>query len=236
MEDKAVLMFKNIKKRNLILFVLIFLFCLSNTVFAGSGWLIYHKPAFKGKVIDAETKESIEGAVVVAVYSKQAIRIAPESVSIIVDVKETLTDKEGNFYIPSYTTIIDPLSWEDLVTFIIFKPCYGNFPDYQRVPSGIKRKDHEIFFSIDNFKKEGELELWVKERKRTELYKFKLTFGIVELPKLKTKEERLKAMPSPVEDSEHKSTWYWKKQKQFIRLLNEENRNLGLTGEYKIED
>ncbi len=28
-------------------------------------WMIYHKPAFKGKVIDAEAKESIEGAVLV---------------------------------------------------------------------------------------------------------------------------------------------------------------------------
>ncbi|MBI3583826.1 MAG: hypothetical protein HY096_07745, partial [Nitrospinae bacterium] len=29
-------------------------------------WMVYHKPAFKGKVIDAETKKPIEGAVVVA--------------------------------------------------------------------------------------------------------------------------------------------------------------------------
>ena len=33
-------------------------------------WPIYHKPEFKGKVIDAETKEPIEGAVVVVVYNK----------------------------------------------------------------------------------------------------------------------------------------------------------------------
>jgi len=33
-----------------------------------AGWLIYHKPEFKGKVIDAKTKEPLEGAVVVVAY------------------------------------------------------------------------------------------------------------------------------------------------------------------------
>ena len=33
-----------------------------------AGWLIYHKPAFRGRIIDAETKKPIEGAVVVAKY------------------------------------------------------------------------------------------------------------------------------------------------------------------------
>lgn len=164
-------------------------------------WMVYHKPAFKGKVIDAETKEPIEGAVVVVTYSKKAIRIGPESVSIIIDVKETLTDKDGVFYIPSYTTIIDPLAWSKEATFIIFKPSYGSFPDYQTIPSGIKPKDEEIFFSRETGK-EGELEMWVDGNKQPELKRFKVTFGIVELPKLKTREERrgkgLTNLPSEV--------------------------------------
>jgi hypothetical protein len=31
-------------------------------------WLIYSKPEFRGRIIDAETKEPIEGVVVVVVY------------------------------------------------------------------------------------------------------------------------------------------------------------------------
>ena len=53
----------------------------------------YHKPAFQGKVIDAETKEPIDGAVVVVIYKKYPIISGPggggES---IMDIKETLTN------------------------------------------------------------------------------------------------------------------------------------------------
>jgi hypothetical protein len=38
-----------------------------------ASWLICHKPEFKGKVIDAEAKQPIEGAVVVAKYFKHPI-------------------------------------------------------------------------------------------------------------------------------------------------------------------
>ena len=93
------------------------------------GWLIYHKPAYMGKVIDSETKQPIEGAVVVAVYHKESMGIV-ESYSFVVKVKETLTDKKGSFYFPPYTTIISPLSWEDRVTFIIYKPGYSSFPKH----------------------------------------------------------------------------------------------------------
>ncbi len=158
-----------------------------------AGWLIYGKPEFKGKVIDAETKEPIEGAVIVAVYSKKAIRIAPESVSITIDVKETLTNKEGNFLIPSYTTIIDPLSWSKPVTFIIFKPGYGSFPDWRvRPPKGMSLETpFEKFFSgeVGEVKDISVTEPWKTNAKT---WKEKVAFGVVELPKLKTREERLR--------------------------------------------
>ncbi|MEK6683280.1 MAG: carboxypeptidase-like regulatory domain-containing protein [Nitrospirota bacterium] len=97
-----------------------------------AGWLIYHKPAFHGRVIDAETKEPIEGAVVVASYLKTTLGPA-HSGSSVFNVRETLTDKAGEFHIPSYTTIIQPFSWSewsDKVTFIIYKPGYGSYPTY----------------------------------------------------------------------------------------------------------
>jgi hypothetical protein len=50
-----------------------------------ASWLIYHKSEFKGKVTDAETKQPIEGAVVVAKYFKHPIITGPAggSASII---------------------------------------------------------------------------------------------------------------------------------------------------------
>ena len=186
------------------------------------GWLIYSKPEFKGKVIDAETKEPIEGAVVVAVYSKQAIRIAPESVGITINVKETLTDKNGNFHIPSYTTIIDPFSWSKEVTLIIFKPSYGSFPHGRVYPPKGMETRYEEFFSGEI----GEVkEVWITEpwKVGADHKKEKVTFGIVELPQLKTREERLKAKNSADIFGADFST---KELPLLYKAISEENKNL----------
>lgn len=214
-------------KRFLIFISLITLIAFQSSTAYAFVWMIYHKPEFKGKVMDAETKEPIEGAVVVAVYNKSTIGLGAGTISSVIEVKESLTDNEGMFQIPTYTTIIQPFSWEISATFIIFKSGYGSFPNYRTSPSiKLSNPALEQFFSGE-VGKEGVVR-WHGELD-------KVTFGIVELPKLKTREERLKSRPSPVEDSEHKTIWYWKKQKQFIRLLNEELSASGLK-EYKIEE
>lgn len=181
MEDKILLMRISQKK------TLIFMVSLSILVFvsvpAFAGWLIYHKPAFKGKVIDAETKEPIEGAVVVVTYTKETMGI-PHKYSSIIDVRETLTDKNGEFYIPSYTTLIQPLSFEEWTRFIILKPGYGSFPYYRVSPSmELSLMGIEEFFTGD-VGKEGEI-----VEKDAPWEKHKVTLGIVKLPKLKTREE-----------------------------------------------
>jgi hypothetical protein len=63
---------------------------------------------FKGRVIDAETKEPIEGAVVVAQYHKNVFYIF-DSDSFIFDVREALTDGKGEFHIPPKINLIQPL-------------------------------------------------------------------------------------------------------------------------------
>jgi hypothetical protein len=196
-----------------------------------SAWLIYHKPAFKGKVIAAETKEPLEGAVVVAIYEKRAIRLAPHSVGIIMHAQETLTTKDGTFVIPSYTTITDPFSFDFEVNFIIYKPGYGRFPAYKESPSGIsfppgiKPYDHEAFFSKE-IGSEGELELdWGTLTMEVRTGRYRVPFGIVELPRLKTREERLRAKPgSP-------AGFRSKELPLLYRALNEERRSLGLPGD-----
>lgn len=68
-------------KKYLVFVLLALTFILNTNSYAS--WLIYHKPEFKGMVIDAETKEPIEGAVVVAVYYKVTYMAIIESNSVV---------------------------------------------------------------------------------------------------------------------------------------------------------
>lgn len=182
-----------------------------------AGWLIYHKPEFKGKVIDAETKAPIEGAVVVVVYKKENFAFPSGGVTKVINVKETLTDKNGEFDFQSYTTLIQPLSGESHADFIIYKPGYGSYPNLQLTPKGIDAPSEEIFFS-SGIGGTGELEGLV-DRKNAMI---KVTFGIVELPKLKTREERLNAIRFPTGDAKPKDM------PLLYKAYNEEYSRFGL--------
>ena len=70
------------KIKCIVSFVLLALILMINTS-QSYAWLIYHKPEFRGKVMDAETKEPIEGAVVVVAYSRRSAGIAGDDVSVI---------------------------------------------------------------------------------------------------------------------------------------------------------
>ena len=190
-------------------------------------WMVYHKPAFKGKVIDAETKEPIAGAVVVVIYEKYPIISGPGGGSAsIMNIKEFLTDKNGEFYAPSYTTIIQPFSIEAYASFIIFKPGYGSFPWYRVSPPMELSLDATMEFFPRETGTEGEIGWDYKKDK-----KIKVAFGIVELPKLKTREERLNSLRSANLHGEV----HWNKIKKLMRLINEEYKSLGITP-YKEEE
>ena len=238
-----------------------------------AGWLIYHKPDFKGRVIDAETKEPIEGAVVVAAYYKSTMGV-PHRYSDIIHFQEVLTDKNGEFQIPSYTTIIQPLSWEDMVTFIIYKPGYGSYPAYHSfliypiketlerlTKEGTTREEKEgIIFEKGMFMMDersravymekfgGNHSPFIPHKNPFEriksldipfdadalnaepfwtLYKETFeTYSVMGLPKLQAKEERIKAMMAgrPGILTSKDAPLYYK-------AINEERRELGLSGE-----
>jgi hypothetical protein len=158
---------------------------------------------YRGKVIDAETKEPIEGAVVVAVWVRNVFGIV-QSNEVFAEAKETLTDKDGEFMIPGY-------KWTSIFFYFgiqppriyIFKPGYGFFPRYQASPNP-------------------------KQNNAALLEPFK-THAVVELPRLKTREERLNVFHG-----------YWlptlvphEKVPNFINMENVEGKNLGLGGEEK---
>ena len=91
--------------------------------YSGWGWLIFHERSFKGRVIDAETKEPIAGAVVVVTYNTSVL--GPTGTHIDpTDYQEAITDRNGEFYLKSFTRVIYPLSVGEAADFLVWKPDY----------------------------------------------------------------------------------------------------------------
>jgi hypothetical protein len=189
-------------------FVLV-VYLLANMSCAFSGDKVYW-----GKVIDADTKEPVEGAVVVAVWQEARATISGESTRLK-DVKETLTDKNGKWSITGpkgqggsnpilLLTFLTGMHYTRVPEFIIFKPGYCSWP-----------KGFSIGACKEKIRHSGTAEI-------TE-------GGNVELPKLGEKEDRRKALIGPVDPYDEKRyEEILKKQKEFIRLLNQERKYLGL--------
>jgi hypothetical protein len=197
--------------------VLIFAVGIPKVGHSGWGWLVYHERSFKGKVIDAETKEPIEGAVVVAQYYINMLG-PTGSHSTLTDVQEGLTDKKGDFNLSSLTKFINPISVGDNTFFLIWKPGY-------------KQKEiKEAYFFTKN---PGTIEnLPVQTEKGFEMKPVRL--GIVEIVKVKAKDERRMILVGPIGEKSK-----WRKQKQLIKMIRKEWEYI--TGEsakdlYKIEE
>jgi len=143
---------------------------------ASSASLYYSDGPWMGKVIDAETKEPIEGAVVLAVWQK--VYASPTGRHhYFFDAIELLTDKNGAFIISKFNAvnflpIIRHIEGPD---FTIFKPRYTPFGD-----------------SYDYFHKYfPNSPLKVNRNTLSELFKKGVS---VELLRLKTREERLRSL------------------------------------------
>ena len=184
----------------------IILAALCATASAGSGWLIYHERSFKGRVIDAETKEPIDGAVVVAQYHVNMLGPTGSHTTLI-DVQEALTDKKGEFVLPSLTKMINPFSTGDDTSFLIWKPGYkkeniwgGYF--FEKEPGTVENRPVHA---------EGGLVLRP------------VRLGIVELAPQRSSDERRKNIPSlPSWDD------FLDKQSKLIEMINNEEELLGL--------
>lgn len=193
----------------ILVFVLIILFSAST---CSAGWVVFHKPEYRGRLIDAETKEPIEGAVVVAMYQKYPIISGPGGGSSeIIHIKEALTDEKGEFVIPSYWTLMGPNATEYRTEFIIYKPGYASFPNNSRDIYPFNYFDPSFLFT-------KKLDKVVEIRRSSGL--IKITFGVAELPRLKTIKERLRTIPSPP-TIEKKDT------PLFYKSINEERISFG---------
>lgn len=166
---------------------------------------------FKGKVVDADTGEPIEGAVVVAVWYEATATISGESTRLK-DVKEALTDSRGEWVLEGPRGM-----WGGVMTaiytfftgsyytrppqFIVFKPGYCSWPK----GFGIDSCRGRLKPSGNDKVAEGET---------------------VQLCKLTNREDRLRMQGiGPVCDGFS----LLKKQREFIRLLNIERSSLGLS-------
>ena len=181
----------------------------------GSIYSLAYAATFKGKVIDADTREAIEGAVVVAVWHEATSTISGASTRLR-DVKETLTNKDGEWRIEGSAgrsggaitaiyTFFTGSYYTRPPEFIVFKPGYCSWPEG---------------FKIDSCR--GKLKPSGND---------KVADGEpVELPRLASREARLRSLPTYIYgDSKYTPEEFLAKQKEFLRLINEESRNLGLT-------
>jgi hypothetical protein len=148
------------KERNfiLILGILCMLFALCSDTFGG----------YKGKVIDEETGQSIEGAVFLMHWTLKCLPYGSEH---FFDAKEILTDHLGMFKIENHRINLNPLcSVTDAPYFYIYKSGYKAI-ELAWVLSVFKKDEMKKYLSFEG-----------------DLIKFNLR-------KTKSKEERRKAIP-----------------------------------------
>ncbi|MBI4654074.1 MAG: hypothetical protein HY752_03675 [Nitrospirae bacterium] len=191
---------------NRVLIFSVFTFLLySTTIYAAT---------FKGKVIDADTKEPIGGAVVVASWSESTATITGGS-QRSKDVKETLTNKNGEWeikgpkgdrFIAQVFAMIPSIYYTEAPEFIVFKPGYCSYPAGFGIEACKEKMKVYNFTNSDNI---GE---------------------IVELPRVTNREDRKRSLPGTAGFSRESD----KKQINFLKLINEEHKNI--FGKGDLED
>ena len=101
---------------------------------AGCGHLVYTSGPYRGRVVDAETKQPLAGAAVLAVWYWEAPGAGHPREGFH-DALEVLTDANGEFVIPRKTHFI-MLAEIDDPYITIYYPGYGSFPLHNVQPTG----------------------------------------------------------------------------------------------------
>jgi hypothetical protein len=181
------------------------------------GWLIFHESEYRGKIIDAGTKKPIEGVVIVALYYGYGIIGGPGGAGRrFINAKEALTDRNGEFVIPSYTTLTGPNTVKYETEFVIYKSGYASYPDYRLQIYPFKYCGPGYLFNKTPIGKREEIKI-------TDTEVVTVPLGIAELPRLKTSEERIKAMSSmPLPDECAKTPL-------LMSAINEERKRFSLS-------
>ncbi len=174
------------------------------------------RSAYHGNVIDAETKEPLERAVVVVAWFKKPL-VTMDGPQYYHNARETLTDVEGKFSVDSSPGVnLNPFTrLVEQPRIMIFKPGYGPFPWAHVNPNFITRFGHQHQLNIP------------------ELHQELLNGAIIELPRLKTKAELSRYTGTqeisyclPREQSSHCVPL--ERIPNLMRLINIQRKNLGL--------
>ncbi len=90
---------------------------------------------YRAQVVDADSKAPLGGAVVVALWRKDHVyplHLSTENYA----VREVVTDSEGRFVLDATDIERGAPRQTRKPEFLIFKPGYGSFPTFQRMPRG----------------------------------------------------------------------------------------------------
>lgn len=123
---------------------------------------------WKAEIVDAETGKPLEGVIVLLEWHKMTRTFGGPSPEFY-DAEEVVTGPDGRFLIARRRTItLNPLTYIDEPLITIFKPGYGSWRvrDWEKKP-----KEWEELSAAEVLEKDG---------------------IVLELPPLKTREERLK--------------------------------------------
>lgn len=193
----------------IILAFIIFISIAASNIF-GKGWIFYNDGPYRGKVVDADNGEPIEGAVVVGMWKLEAYGGPAAPSEPYCDAQETITTKNGEFIVPKASCFfLWPFTKMGMAELVIFKPGYLSYP-----PLGYNQEQRKTYmpdFTGDEFKDEKQ-------------------YYIIKLGKPKTREEReliQSHAQSPLTDETIS------KLPILIKLVNEERKNIGLDEVYK---
>ena len=134
-------------KRNFsLLFILIVLLLQTGCLYA-----VRYDGIYRGKIVDADSREPIEGAVVLGIW--HTVELTPGGgVSYYYDARETLTDKSGEFSIPGQGLRI--MSSLEPMSAVIFKAGYAYYG------TGVWTTIKEGLYSREQVKWEGDIPIF----------------------------------------------------------------------------
>lgn len=194
--------------KNLFFIISIFLLTAANAF--GGGFIYHSEGPYRGKVIDLETGEPIEGAVIAGVWKLNLLYVRlSDPLPRFCDAKETLTDKNGEFILPKASCFtLWPIAGLDFAEVVVFKPGYLAYPPLG--PSFEDRKARMPGFTGYEFRDEKE-------------------YNVIKLGRPKTTMERRLTYDRAGSLFGFNETF--KKLPILLKMTNEERNNLGFSGE-----
>jgi hypothetical protein len=88
----------------------------------GCSW--YSKPAYSGRVVDAETGQPLSRVYIQIIYHIGVYRLVEQGTKRVTEFS-IITDKDGKFSVPAVRSIIGPLSWDEGVSFAVKRSGYA---------------------------------------------------------------------------------------------------------------